>query len=698
MARWVGITDSNSSARRLLLPILLLAGCGAPPRPVHPTPSAPTPAAADSAGAAPELGAAEPAPAAAPRAVPPAAAVQPIPMPPSFAAALEAGTRTLRGVPGPRYWQQRVSYRIAAELDPRTARLQAEETITYFNQSPDTLGTLVLHLYQNLFRGGEARNRRVPVTGGMIVERVAVEGWAAARADGSPEPAPGQPAYRIAGTLLWLRLGRPLLPGDSLALELAWRFTVPPQGAPRTGHIDRIVYHVAQWYPQVAVYDDVDGWHTDPYLGEGEFYLEYGDFDVSLTLPEGWLVAATGELQNAEEVLPEPVRQRLRLALESDTVVHVVSAEERGSGKATQQAPGGQLTWEFRARRVRDFAFAASSRYVWDATRARSPPADSGALPGVVAVHALYRPQAGAWRQAARYARHALEFHSGQVHAYVYPQITAAEGPVGGMEYPMLVFVRAFNDSFTLYSVLAHEVGHQWYPMMVGSDEPEFAWQDEGLATYIENLAAADLFPGAEPFAGDHLRYLALAGTDQEQPMMRHADRYAPGLARVVASYSKPALALRALGEVVGDSVLREGLREYTRRWLFRHPMPLDFFHTLEEVAGRDLDWFWLPWWFETAVLDQAVTAVDVAPDPPGERVSVTVENQGGLALPAELVLTLASGETRRVVVPVDVWLMGGRRHTETLAVPAAVLRIEIDPDQSLPDVDRRDNVWERGK
>ncbi|HEX7050449.1 MAG TPA: M1 family metallopeptidase [Longimicrobiales bacterium] len=625
-------------------------------------------------------------------------AVEPVPVPPAYAAAIERGTRTRDGRPGPRYWQQRVDYRIDAELDPATARVQGAETITYHNRSPDTLAVMVFHLYQNLYSEGVQRTRTVPITGGMTLGRVAVDGVEAREAVSLGGVRPGMSAYQVAGTLMSLRLPRPLAPGDSAVIDIEWDFIVPPEGAPRTGQIDHVVYNVAQWYPQVAVYDDVMGWHAWPYLGNGEFYLEYGDFDVALTLPEGWLVAATGVLQNPDEVLTDRVRERLRAALSTDDVVRVVAEEDLGPGTATQQTPGGQLTWRFTAEDVRDFAWAASDRYLWDATRARLPDADGDGAAEVVPVYAFYRPEAETWREAARYTRHALEFHAEHWHPYIYPRMTAVEGPIGGMEYPMLVFVRDFGDARTLYSVLNHETAHEWWPMMVGSKESSFAWQDEGLGTYIENLATNDFFPDADAFEGSRRQYLAVAGSGVEVEIMRPADLFGPYPLFATASYSKPATLLRALGGVIGEDTLHRALREYADRWLLKHPYALDFFNTVESVAGRDLDWFWHPWWYETATLDQAIVDVGLeAAAGGGERVAITVEDQGEAPMPVELVVTTETGETRRVLVPVDVWLAGARRHTETVTVPARVTRVAIDPDETFPDADRSDNTWVRG-
>lgn len=621
-------------------------------------------------------------------------AVEPIPVEAGFRHALEADTRTLQGMPGRAYWQQQVDYRIEAELDPTTARLRGEEVITYHNRSPDRLPVLIFHLYQNLFREGVQRTRQVPITGGMTIERVSVDGEQAAPVGAGAAPVRTGAAYQIDQTIMALRLPRPVAPGDSVQVEIAWHYTVPPAGAPRTGHIDHELYNVAQWYPQVAVYDDIRGWDTTPYLGNGEFYLEYGEFDVSITVPEGWLVAATGVLQNPEEVLTGETRRRLAQALETDEIVHVVTEQDFGPGGATAQTPGGQLTWVFEAKDVRDFAFATANRYLWDATRAVVPTVQGQTK--TIPVYAFYRPIAETWRRAAEYTRHATEFHAQRWYPYVYPQITSVEGPIGGMEYPMIVFVQDFGDAETLYQVINHEVGHEWYPMMAGSNEHAFAWQDEGVNTYIENLATADFFdrPLTNAFERDRDRYLQLAGQDVEKPIMREADLFGLYGSFATASYSKPAVLLQALADIIGEETLHAALRQYSERWHLKHPHALDFFNTVENVAGQDLDWFWHPWWYETAVLDQSIVAVE--PAAAGE-VAITIEDQGEAPMPVDLVITTAGGETQRVLVPVDVWLAGARRHTETVPLTGAVTRVAIDPDLSFPDVDRSDNVWERG-
>lgn len=666
--------------RRILLPLLAVTAACAP---------APQPAAAP-------LPAPPPPPVAAPPEAPERAPEREVPVPAAFAAALERETRAPSGAPGEAYWQQRVRYRIDAELDPRTATLRGMESIVYHNRSPLPLRSLVLNLYQNVFAEGVPRNRYVNVTGGVTLQRVAAQGRALERRRAReipvvPEPAADAPmGYAVEGTLARLVLPRPVAPGDSVVLEVEWRHRVPPAPSFRTGYDEALgarAFHVAQWYPQIATLDDVYGWDATPYLGDGEFYLEYGDFDVSVSLPEGYLVGATGVLQNPEEVLTEEARIRLAAALRADTVTAVVTEADLEADNATQRSPDGQLTWRFRAENVRDFAFATSRRYVWDVARATV--SDGRSVP----VHALYRAGAPSWTQAARFGEHATEFFSELLIPYLYPQITIAEGPIGGMEYPQIVFITRRDDPASLYSTVAHEVAHEWFPMMVGTNEAAYAWMDEGFATFMDALAQNDFYPDRDVFAGDRTSYLRVAGTEAEVPLMRHTDLVSPYGARGVAAYTKPGVLLRSLRSVVGDSAFAAAMRTYAREWLLKHPYPWDFFNTMERVSGQELDWFFRPWWFETGVLDLAVEAVEGAGGETG-RVTVRVRSQGEISAPTLVEVVTASGTRLRETIPVEAWRGGARTASISFSVTGPVARVEIDPERLFPDVDLEDNTW----
>jgi hypothetical protein len=615
---------------------------------------------------------------------------------PEYAAALTGGTRTTTGAPGSRYWQQGVRYDITAELDPQERRITASERIVYRNNSPRELPQVVFNLYQNLF-AENLRGRNSPLTtGGFTITRFVVNGDSLGPLTQTQYEANQRENRRSVGIITTGTLGRVLLPrpiavGDSAVFEVSWSFRVPPSTAPRTGWEDALggrVLQVAQWYPQIAVFDDVVGYDVTGYTGQGEFYLEYGDFDVALTLPAGWTVGATGELQNPEILRPE-VRQRLQAAMTSDSTIRVLGGSEVGGTGATGPGENGRVTWRYSARDVRDFAFATSNHYNWDARVADVPEANGGGTRRVM-VHSLYRTGAPHWEESALFGDHPTEFYSRTLEPYAYPQITVSEGPIYGMEYPMIVFIGRPETRRELYQVIAHEVGHEWHPMMVGQDEAAFAWMDEGFTTYNESRAVDAFIPDFDPWEEPRDVYLSIAGNKGEAPLMRNIELVF-GPANVVSAYYKPGTLLRSLQRALGDSVFFQGMRTFEREWMFKHPYPWDFFNTMERVAGRDLDWFWFPFWYRTVLMDQELANVT----PSAGGVQVTVRDIGQAPAPAEIVVTTSDGRTATQTIPIERWLNPATRSvTVTIPVTGTVTRVELDPEQYFPDANRRNNVW----
>jgi hypothetical protein len=583
--------------------------------------------------------------------------------------------RSGSGRPGPGYWQQRADYRIAATLDTVKREIRGQETIHYTNNSPDALPYLWLFLDQNIcapnsitskldqpplvFLGSSFDFSCKGFEGGVRLERVAVNGR-------KVDPA-------VYGTTMRIDLPRPIASGRAADLQIRWRFPVPEYGAGRMGR-DGALYQIAQWYPRMVVYDDVRGWNHEPYIGAGEFYLEYGRFEVNLTVPSNYLVAATGTLRNPELVLTAQQRRRLEIARTSTNPVAIVTEGEAGRPERTRPSGRAPLTWRFTADSVRDFAFAAGPDLRWDASAYNQ-----------VLIHTLYRPQATRWVEANRMSRAAIKFFSEQWYPYPYPHATTVEGPIQGMEYPMLTFVPDSPSREELQWVLSHEFGHQWFPMLVGSNERLYPWMDEGFDTFIDLAGAADYFAGT-PY-GDSIEVHPLhlypdhAIPRQEQPL---GIRPIEGKDLFWTAYQKPALMLQILrSEVLGKDRFDPAFRAYIRAWAYKHPTPADFFRLMRDASGVDLDWFWRDWVYTTARLDQAVDSIS------GGKVHLS--NRGSMTLPLELEITYGDGSTERLRLPVDMWNLGPR-FSYRLKSEKPVRRVTVDPRQALPDVDRRNN------
>jgi peptidase M1-like protein len=651
-----------------LLLLSLLSACGTG----RSTPTAPVPAAEPAKGGASRLPA------------------MTLPVLEGFEQAVAKGTRTRTGAPGAGYWQQWTEYKIEAELNPVSKRLTGHGAIKYYNRSPDTLATLYVQLLHNIFAPGARHDTNVPWSvEGIELGKVAAQGSTLAAAAGE------RPGYDVNGTIMRLRLTRPIPPGGSADLEFVWKLRVPPDGAPRGGQ-DGEVYYISYWYPQMAVYDDINGWQTDQYLGNAEFYMGYGDYDVTLTVPAGWLVTATGGLENATAVLSAQTRARLDSASSTTGIVHVVGENDRETGRSTTAGTDGKLAWHFRALNVRDFAWGASARYLWDATNAAVGDANGDGRPDSAAIYAFYRPEQriSHWDEAARYGRHSVEFFSKYLWPYPWPHMSVVDGPnsCGGMEYPMMTCIGGEWDTLSMYEVVDHEIGHMWFPMMVGSDEKRFAWMDEGFTQFDQSQGMADFFKGFDDEALNRKNYLDFAVEGGEVEPMRHGDRYPNYNAYGVASYYKPATALVALRGVLGRETFHKALTEYGRRWLYKHPSPYDFFNTVANVAGGDLSWFWRTWFFETWKLDQAIDTVITV----GDSVEVVLANRGRAPMPVHLAVTRADGTADTVRIPVEVWLAGAKRTTVRIAREPAVKTLEIDPANEFPDVDRGNQRWPR--
>jgi hypothetical protein len=596
--------------------------------------------------------------------------------------------RSGSGKPGPRYWEQRADYDLHGTLDTTAKALIGQMTLRYTNNSPDTLRFVWMQVEQNAFKSGSLNSFVFPpdsrfgarnFEGGDVIDHF-------------NEVTAGKqtPLHtRVEGTIMKVDLDAPLAPGHSTTFDVAWHFNIPEHGADRMGR-DGSLYELAQWYPRMCVYDDLRGWNTEPYLGQGEFYLEYGDFNLSVTVPAGYIVAATGTLQNANEVLTPAEISRLAQASHSDTPVHVITQQDLASGKARPRKTG-TMTWRFKANDVRDAVWAASPEYMWDASSWQGHMA-----------YGYYRPSAiDTWKDAADMSRMSIMEYSERWFPYPYPQISAVEGPISGMEYPMLAMETKSADKYDLYNVVTHEIGHMWYPMVVGSNERMHMWQDEGFNTFINYFSEARRFPEkgtyAERIASDRAQVEAYMARGYDQPLEVQPDRVNPQLLGENA-YVKTAVALGQLrDEVLGPEVFDDAFRTYTRRWAFKHPSPDDFFHTMENVSGIRLDWFFREWFIENPHFDVAVDTVDQKQVGNVDSVAVLYVNHARGVLPLHVRFTFNDGSTQNFDYPAEIWSTNTTAYERDYGFTGKkVTKVEIDPDKRSVDIDRTNNVWPR--
>ena len=586
--------------------------------------------------------------------------------------------RGSNGAPGPSYWQQRADYTIVATLDTAAKSVRGSVSIRYTNNSPDTLRYVWVQLDQNLYRtaskgaalfSSDSRVGAGGFRGGYNITGIEVNGRTA--------------VGRIDDTMMEVELESPLNPRGGVAtIGMQYSFEVPALGSDRMGR-DSALYEIGQWFPRMVVYDDVRGWNTDPYLGQGEFYLEYGNVDYSVTVPGGYVVAGSGVLQNRAAVLSPTQVDRLDRAAGSPTVVQIITADEAAAARG-RPVPG-MKTWWFHAEHVRDVAWAAAPDFRWDAA----------SWDGIL-TQALYQfPKAGrAWESAAEQTQWSIRTYSGLWMRYPYPEATSVAGPVHGMEYPMFAMVGFGNaDPASTFAAIDHEQGHEWFPMIVGSNERRYAWMDEGVDTYQNAFSIERRSPGTNAFPSDFASWRAAVDNGRQAPLMTPPDRIeAEGLDAV--GYRKPGAVLLALrNDVIGRETMDRAIREYVRRWAFRHPTPGDFFRTVENVSGQDLSWFWNAFFYETDVLDIAVDGVTMR-QAKGENVAeVHLRRVTTIPFPVTMRLKFNDLTTQDVRLPVEIWSRGDR-YVATIAVQRPVVGVRLWPDQSVPDFNASNDVW----
>ena len=611
----------------------------------------------------------------------------------------EPGTvyRSGSGQPGPQYWQNTSNYNINVKLDTEENLITGNVHITYINNSPDNLNFLWLQLDQNRYKAnsrgafaddikrGRWSNRNFE--GGYNIKSVSIELYGEVVIAN----------YLIDDTRMRIILPQSLKSnGDSLLINISYSFAVPSYGSDRMGKLttkNGTVYEIAQWYPRMAVYDDVCGWNTLPYIGAGEFYLDYGNFNYAVEVSADFIVVGSGELQNPAEVLTSDHIKRISDARKSDDRVYIISPEEVKNLEPVSSVAKTKI-WYFKMNKTRDVSWAASRAFVWDAARINLPENKTSLA---MSVYPAELANDSAWGRSTEYVKAAVEYYSETWFPYPYPAAINVAGIVAGMEYPGIVFCSSKAKSNKLWGVTDHEIGHNWFPMIVGSNERKYMWQDEGFNSFINIYSTRNFNNGEYKSIRDSsLKLVKYLISDSSECIMNYPDViYPKGLGRL--AYDKTALGLYILRQIVlGEDRFDYAFKTYINRWAFKHPTPVDFFRTMNDAAGDDLNWFWKQWFYENWMLDQGVKSVKFINDDPENGAVITITNNEHMAMPVPLKIVETNGNIINMQLPVEVWHRGNNWSFKVMTT-SLIDSVIIDPGNLLPDINPQNNIWSSG-
>jgi hypothetical protein len=581
--------------------------------------------------------------------------------------------RTASGMPGEAYWQQQADHDITVRLDVASNILTGSESIKYYNNSPDTLSFIWLQLEQNVHREDSIRSKEGRSTGEDSFEGIHIT---TLEVDDVPAD------WHDYATVAKVLLRHPLEPNDTCVLQIDWSFSMPVKSGLRMGYDDAYedgpVWELAQWFPAPCVYDDVYGWNTLPYIGRGEFYTNFGDYKVAITVPKNHSVFASGALTNASEVLSLEEHTRLKTARQSDATIEIRSKE------TLPQDVEGEQTWHFEGKQIRTFAWASSASFIWEASSVEIPTLD-GSTKRVLCQVGYPKEASEVWDEAVEYLQHAVRYYSETLYPYPWPQMSMTRGKEGGMEYPMLVFCRGSSHQ-SLFNVTDHEVGHNWFPMLVNTDERRHAWMDEGFNTFV-NYYSLEAFYGDREHKPDISKYIASKFMHDLKAINTPADLLK---SRGHLSYRKPGYGLRFLREeIIGEERFDEAWKEYIHQWAFKSPRPADFYRIMENASGMDLQWFFRGFFEESLQLDQAITEVKQTE----HGVKITFRSLGDWVCPVKVRITCEDESVHTYTLPVTIWAWS-TKHAQTFDLESAVVLVEIDADRAYPDIKLSNNEW----
>ncbi|TWR29224.1 M1 family metallopeptidase [Mucilaginibacter pallidiroseus] len=603
--------------------------------------------------------------------------------------------RAADGQPGPKYWQNRADYQLSARLNDKTDEVIGSEVLTYTNNSPQKLDFLWMQLDQNLFKQNSRGTAIIPTSGSRNGSRGDLSKYGYTIK--SVKVGNTDVKFLIDDSRMQIFLPQGVnANGGQVKLSIEYSYIVPQYGSDRTGILNTKngkIYTVAQWYPRMYVYDDILGWNALPYTGPGEFYLEYGDFDLNITAPANHIVVASGELQNPQDVYtPEQVK-RWEQAAGSEQTVMIRKADEVTSA-ASRPAGKKELTWRFKIKNARDASWASSASFIVDAAKMELP---SGKKSMAISAYPVESDGNNAWGRSTEYVKKSVEYNSSKWFEYPYPAATAVAGVVGGMEYPGIVFCSAKAKKGDLWGVNDHEFGHTWFPMIVGSNERLYGWMDEGFNTFINTLSTADFNKGEyAPKGKQDVQRAAQYITNPNMETVMSAPDNLKEANTGILLYFKPGMGLTMLREqILGPERFDFAFKTYINRWAFKHPTPDDFFRTMENAAGESLNWFWRGWFVNNWRLDVGVRDVKYVGGDASKGALITLDNLEKMAFPVTLEVKIKSGKVERVKVPVEVW---ERNNSFVYKFPSTeeIDSVTIDPDKQSPDYNQENNVWKK--